>query len=234
MAQARVPVHYFEKKKKPAKVPASERQTQELVRPAGLSRRKSLGEMEPPIATQPTTDPPDPVKGRKRKKGISGEQERITDPGQVALPLEKLDAWLADGNRGEALRQMSRKQVAELCLFGHHLFERGRLPEAKVVFEAIVQLGVDDAFPHTMLGTILLAQGEAKQALPLFESAIKLDPRDVAARVYRGEIRIHTGHLRAGLSDLRKAATMAPATDPFVTRARKLIDRAGNKSRARR
>ncbi|HZN92439.1 MAG TPA: tetratricopeptide repeat protein, partial [Myxococcales bacterium] len=86
--------------------------------------------------------------------------------------------------------------------------------------------------PHTMLGTIYLAQGEAKAALPLFESAIKLDPKDVAAWVYRGEIRIHTGQTRAGLSDLKKATGLASATDPFVIRARKLLDR--SRSRARR
>jgi len=223
---ARVPVHYFEKKKKPT--PASERPTEELQRPVGLSRNPSLGEMEPPIATQPTTDPPG--KRKRKKKGASGEREPVTDPA-VKLPLEKLDAWLQDGARGEALKKMSRKQVAELCLFGHHLFENGRLPEAKVVFESIVGLGVEDAFPHTMLGTILLAQGEARAALPLFESAIKLDPKDVAAWVYRGEIRIHTGQTKQGLSDLKKAAGMASATDPFGARAKKLIDRVGGRAR---
>lgn len=228
----RVPVHYFEKKKKA--VSPSERPTEEIPRPSGLSRKPSLGEMEPPIATQPTTDPPDPVKGRKRKKkkGASGEVEPVTDP-PVRLPIEKLDAWLQEGASGEALKQMSRKQIAEVCLFGHHLFEAGRLQEAKVVFEGVVGLGVEDAFPHTMLGTIYLAQGEARAALPLFESAIKLDPKDVAAWVYRGEIRIHSGQLKAGLSDLKKATSMASATDPFVNRARKLIDRAGGR-RARR
>lgn len=234
MAQGRVPVHYFQKKQ-PAATPSHERPTEELRIPVGLSRNPSLGEMEPPIASQPTTDPPDPVKGRKRKKkkGSSGERERITDP-HVNLPLEKLDAWLQEGADGEALRKMSRKQIAELCLFGHHLFEGGRLAEARVVFEAIVRLGVEDAFPHTMLGTIYLAQGDSKAALPLFESAIKLDPRDVAAWVYRGEIRIRAGQLRTGLSDLKKATGLGSATDPFVARARKLIDRAGNKARARR
>jgi hypothetical protein len=230
----RVPVHYFEKKKKA--VSPSERPTEEIPRPLGLSRRDpSLGEMEPPIATQPATDPPDPVKGRKRKKkkGASGEVEPVTDP-SVKLPMEKLDAWLHDGASGEVLKQMSRKQIAELCLFGHHLFEAGRLQEAKVVFEAVVGLGVEDAFPHTMLGTIYLAQGESRAALPLFESAIKLDPRDVAAWVYRGEIRIHSGQMKAGLADLKKATGLASATDPFVTRARKLIDRAKTRGRARR
>src|SRR4051812_24800046 len=191
--------------------------------------------MEPPIATQPTTDPRDPVKGRKRKKkkAASSEVEPVTDP-SVRLPIEKLDAWLAEGASGEALKQMSRKQIAEVCLFGHHLFEAGRVQEAKVVFEGVVGLGVEDAFPHTMLGTIYLAQGEARAALPLFESAIKLDPRDVAAWVYRGEIRIHSGQLKAGLSDLKKATSLASATDPFVVRARKLIDRAKARGRARR
>src|SRR4051812_43531087 len=115
--------------------------------------------MEPPIATQPTTDPRDPVKGRKRKKkkAASSEVEPVTDP-SVRLPIEKLDAWLAEGASGEALKQMSRKQIAEVCLFGHHLFEAGRVQEAKVVFEGVVGLGVEDAFPHTMLGTIYLAR----------------------------------------------------------------------------
>lgn len=223
---ARVPVHYFEKKKRA--VPASERPTEELQRPVGLSRKRSLGEMEPPIATQPTTDPPG--KRKRKKKGASGELERVTDPA-VKLPLEKLDAWLADGARGEVLKKMSRKQIAELCLFGHHLFESGRMAEARVVFEGIVGLGVEDAFPHTMLGTILLAEGETRAALPLFESAIKLDPKDVAAWVYRGEIRLHAGQTKQGLSDLKKAAGMASAQDPFVARARKLIDRVGGRAR---
>src|SRR5690242_19424335 len=131
---ARVPVHYFEKKKKA--VPASERPTEELKLPLGLRRDPSLGEMEPPIAaTQPTTDPPGGRK-RRKKKGGSGELDVPTDPA-VKLPMEKLDAWLAGGADGEALKQMSRKQIAELCLFGHHLFETGRLQEAKVVFEGI-------------------------------------------------------------------------------------------------
>jgi len=222
---ARVPVHYFEKKAKA--VPASERPTEEIKRPVGLSRNPSLGEMEPPIAaTQPTTDPP----GKRKRKKKGAEVDPVTDPA-VKLPLEKLDAWLQDGARGEALKKMTRKQIAELCLFGHHLFENGRMAEAKVVFEGIVELGVEDAFPHTMLGTIYLAQGETRAALPLFESAIKLDPKDVAAWVYRGEIRLHAGQTKQGLSDLKKAAGMASAQDPFVARAKKLISRVGGRAR---
>jgi 4-hydroxy-L-threonine phosphate dehydrogenase PdxA len=57
--------------------------------------------------------------------------------------------------------------------------------------------------------------------------------KDVAAWVYRGEIRIHSGQTKAGLADLKKATSMASASDPFVTRARKLLDRAGGR-RARR
>jgi len=148
--------------------------------------------------------------------------------------VEQLDAWLAGGVKDDELRRMSPGQIAELCLFGHHLFEQGRLEEARLVFEGVVSLEVEDAFPHTMLGTIYLAQGEPDRALPLFESAIRLDPRDVAARVYRGEIRLRAGSQRAGLSDLRKAVGLASARDPFVVRARKLIDRAGGRSRARR
>jgi len=49
MAQARVPVHYFEKKAKP-RAPSHDGPTEELKQPVGLSRHPSLGEMEPQVS----------------------------------------------------------------------------------------------------------------------------------------------------------------------------------------
>jgi tetratricopeptide (TPR) repeat protein len=234
MGQPPVPIHYFPKRPPPQKLKADERPTEELRVPLGLTRGATL-EIEPPIAAQPTTDPPDPKKGRKRKRKGAPEVAAEPDGGgaEAAEPLD-LPGWLANGAPETRLQGLSRRQIAEICVFGHHLFETSRIQEAKVVFEGVVGLGVDDAFPHTMLGTIYLSQGEPRRALPLFEAAIKLDPRDVAAWVYRGEIRLQEGHLRQGLSDLRKACGLAAPADPFVARAKKLMTWATQKKSVRR
>lgn len=121
-------------------------------------------------------------------------------------------------------------QVAEMALLGHRLFEQGKISEAKIVFEGIVEQGVEDAFPHTMLGIIYLSAGDTARALALFEAALALEPEDIAARLYRAEIRLKNGRMRQALEELGKIARECPKDDPFARRARKLIDKAGGPS----
>ena len=68
----------------------------------------------------------------------------------------------------------------------------------------------------------------------LFEKALALDPKDIAALVYRGEIRLGAGRLREALEDLRRATALAAASDPFVARARRLIGLAQDRLRRQR
>lgn len=184
----------------------------------------------------------------------SSQDEPVTEPRGV--PFELPDAAAADrprrkkqrgGKRREeaaratasrtskpAAGPLDRSSLAERVLGGHQLFEQGKLDAAREVFEEIVSLGVDDAFPHTMLGTIYLAQGAHDRAVALFEEALALDPLDVAARVYRGEARLSRGRVEPALEDLRRALEVAPPDDPFVVRARRLIRIAGEMEKARR
>lgn len=119
---------------------------------------------------------------------------------------------------------VSREQVVGMSLYGHQLFEEGKLEEARVVFEGLVGMGVEDAYAHTMLGTIFLAQGDQDRALALFEAALGISGRDTAARVYRGEIRLNRGQTRAALEDFQAAIRSADPSDPFVERARRLAE----------
>jgi tetratricopeptide (TPR) repeat protein len=90
-------------------------------------------------------------------------------------------------------------------MFGHQLFELGRLEEARIIFEGLVSTNARDGFAHSMLGTIELARGELKRALALFEGALEVDPNDLAALVYRGEIRLNQKKPREALIDLERA-----------------------------
>ena len=73
-----------------------------------------------------------------------------------------------------------------------------------------------------MLGTVFLAMGAQDRAMALFEAALAIDPEDLAARVYRAEIRINQGRLGPAREELDRVLRQGPPDDPFVERAQRL------------
>lgn len=191
-----------------------------------LKEQVALGSDEDPSRRRAT---PRFVKAVKAKgKSRKSSKRRKTPLDGRASSSRRLDSTeiptLAGlGGPPAASGPLSPQQVAEMSLYGHQLFEQGRVAEARVVFEGLVGMQVKDAFPHTMLGTIYLAQGEQQRAMALFDSALELDPGDLAARVYRGEIRLNRGKLRTALEDLERAIENGLGDDPFVERAKRLV-----------
>jgi cytochrome c-type biogenesis protein CcmH/NrfG len=115
-----------------------------------------------------------------------------------------------------------REAHADMAALGHELFSRGRVAEAKVIFEGLAA-NAADAFTFTMLGTIHLAQNELDKALGRFEEALALDPEDLAALVYRAEIRLQKKRFRQAVDDLQRAIGLGRSGEPFVDRARRLL-----------
>ncbi len=125
--------------------------------------------------------------------------------------------------KGVAVSRKTPQEVADLSLFGHQLFEMGKVAEAKVIFEGLVGTGARDSFAHTMLGTIYLALKDQTKALMLFQAALDIDPDDVSALVYRGEIRLNRGKVKGAVEDLTRALKLGTSDDPFVERASRLL-----------
>jgi predicted Zn-dependent protease len=202
------------------------------------STRKRTRSRETPASARPRPDKApkaEPKKGDKpakkdRKRRITLEID--TDPA-LRYHVQKLDELLRAPSPTEPLRSMSRHELAEMSLFGHQLFETGRLDEARVVFEGLVGLDLADAFPHTMLGTVYLAMGRTDRAAALFEAALGLDPEDLAARVYQAELRLSLGEVRPAVRALEAVVAQGPAEDPFVNRAARLLEIAGQGGRRR-
>lgn len=146
---------------------------------------------------------------------ITGEHKKKRKTKEVPLPENTLAA-VASGRK-------TPQEVADLSLFGHQLFELGKVEEAKVIFEGLVGTGAKDAFTHTMLGTIYLALKDQAKALSLFQLALEIDPDEVSALVYRGEIRLNRGKLKGAVEDLTRAMKLGASDDPFVERAARLL-----------
>lgn len=164
---------------------------------------RSVTQTIPEVAiadVEPATEVDVAVVGSGKKRTKSSERTRRVEPKQAD----------ADG-------------LADMMELGHELFTRGKVNEARVVFEGLVVSNPDDPFIHTMLGTIHLARHDLDQALGAFEKALALDPDDVPARVYRAEIRLNKKRYRAATDDLNQALKVAAPDDPFADRARRLL-----------
>ncbi len=154
---------------------------------------------------------------RRTKSGSSHAKPRVSLTEVVAVPGQEMS-----------------QATSELISLGHALFEKGKVREAKIIFEGLSLSMPHDAFIRTMLGTVSLALNDLPAALEFFEAALQLDPNDVAARVYRGELRLHRRKLRLAIDDLEYAITHGAATDPFVERAKRLLTMARKSARASR
>jgi Tfp pilus assembly protein PilF len=142
---------------------------------------------------------------------------------EIPVPEVAAEAPKKRSRSAEHRRVTPRDALADMVALGHELFSRGKVNEARVVFEGLVISNPADAFAHTMLGTIHLARNDLDAALISFEKAIELDPDDVAARVYRGELRLNRKKVRAAADDFTWALKLAEAGDPFAERARRLL-----------
>ncbi|MGA9521012.1 MAG: tetratricopeptide repeat protein [Myxococcaceae bacterium] len=218
----RVQVIYFPKRTRDSRRPTREtpapepRETLEF-RPEIPEGEPVTEKVEAPVKNRRAPATARNGKGKRRRPSL----ELDTDPA-LRYHVQKLEEMLDSGSPAERLRGLSRRELAEIAMFGHQLFEAGRLEEARVVFEGLVGLDLEDAFPHTMLGTVFLALGAQDRAMALFEAALSIDPADLAARVYRAEIRINQGKLQPAKQDLERALRDGPVDDPFVERAHRL------------
>jgi cytochrome c-type biogenesis protein CcmH/NrfG len=172
------------------------------------------------------------------RKGEAGQQRRrksdLPQPNSAELEAAWKMALLLLQRGGRISGMLPPEAVSRMSFLGHQLFEAQRVKEAGHIFQLLARVDPKDSFTRTMLGTIHLAQGNPDLALRSFEAALKLDRHDLAALVYRGEIRLQEGKVRAGVEDLNRAVELGPAEDPFVQRARKLLRLASQSSKKRR
>jgi tetratricopeptide (TPR) repeat protein len=174
-------------------------------------RTQSITELKP--FDDDITDPTGATANDAGRRRVSGRRTKTLE-----------SSPLPEAHVGHVVkRARTPQEAADLAAFGHELFELGRFEEARVIFEGLVNHDVRDGFAHTMLGTIYLALNAHDRALALFQASLKIDADDLAALVYRGEIRLNRGKVKSAIEDLARAVTLAPASDPFVERAKRLL-----------
>jgi tetratricopeptide (TPR) repeat protein len=118
-------------------------------------------------------------------------------------------------------------EIAVLASAARHYADHGRLDEARDVFAGLIELEPGVSYLHTGLGCVLMRLGCLADALECFQAALRLDPQDVAALAYAGELCLEKGDEAGGLGYLERAIALDSAGEsPWALRARSVRARA--------
>ncbi len=114
-------------------------------------------------------------------------------------------------------------EFLERAMEGFEFYEQGNYTSAREIFEELSEKDPSEAYYRTALGAIFLAEDELDLALENFNQALKLNARDSAALVNRGEVNLRLGNIVEAAQDFARAVDLDPENkDPLTMRARLL------------
>jgi tetratricopeptide (TPR) repeat protein len=139
---------------------------------------------------------------------------RLMRSGDVSWDSPELTRRLKAYARGELtwaeVEGMTFEQAQAIAQVGCELAALGRLEEARVLFEGLVEGNPKDASAQAALATVYQKLGRVEEALAAYTSALAQAPGHPVALAHRGELRLRLGDAD-GLTDLALAVDADPA-----------------------
>ena len=148
-------------------------------------------------------------------------------PGLADQPYAaRLKAWTANpdqfgpGEIAAVLQSVVKerpKDVKPLTLLAQVQIQTGNVPGAVESIKKAIRLEPNDTDLWSNLGILLLMEGQGEETAPAgdaFRQAVKLDPKNPAARYHLARARIAAGDVAGGLDQWRALAADLPADDP--------------------
>ncbi len=163
---------------------------------------------------------PIPVIANKEK----AQKEAVTpDWDKVLYAPERVEKWVKGEITLQELNAISGPEMLEMAVIGFTMYEQGRYAEAKVVFQGLCNLDATEGYYRTALGAVYLAEEDLESALTCFNDAIRLNDKEIASFVNRGEVYLRQGKIIEAAHDFKKAVDLDPENkDPLSHRARVL------------
>ncbi len=151
--------------------------------------------------------------------------EMTTQPRPVVNEQDR--ALLRRFVRGEItfaeLEGMTAEDALALAETGHGFFKSGRIEEARTIFEGLAAVNHLDPYPRQVLGAICEREQETEQALRHYDVCLSLHRDNPWVLARRGEIRVRSGELHAGVEDLARACELDPKVSLMTTARAQLI-----------
>jgi tetratricopeptide (TPR) repeat protein len=112
-----------------------------------------------------------------------------------------------------------------------------RTPEAIRAFRAAIEWQKSAAHPSEQpllnLGTVLVEQGQAEEALPMLQQAVGIAPKDAKIREQLGNAYAATGHLAEAQREFEAAVRLSPDTAAYHYLLARVLHREGLEAAAK-
>ncbi|MGA9522942.1 MAG: tetratricopeptide repeat protein [Myxococcaceae bacterium] len=122
------------------------------------------------------------------------------------------------------MERLNWEEAKAIAQVGCEMAAAGRLEEARVIFEGLLDGNPNDSAVLAALGTVYQKLGRSDDALSVYDSAVNHDPRNPVALGNRGELKLRAGD-RNGFSDLARAIEADPHGETQAGRRAKSLVR---------
>ncbi|MFL5318488.1 MAG: tetratricopeptide repeat protein [Myxococcaceae bacterium] len=121
----------------------------------------------------------------------------------------KLKAYARGEMTWAEVEGITFEEAKAIAQVGCDLAGAGRLEEARIIFEGLVEMNPKDSAARAALGTVYQKLGRSDEAMVEYSASLAQDPRNPVALANRGELRLKAGD-RNGFTDLAMAIDSDP------------------------
>lgn len=139
--------------------------------------------------------------------------------------VSKLKAYAAGEATWAEVEGMTFEEAKAIAQVGCDLASAGRLEEARVIFEGLIESNPKDSAAQAALGTVYQRLGRIEDAIAAYAASLERDPQNPVALAHRGELRLNKGD-REGFTDLARAVEADPHGETQAGRRAKSLIRA--------
>lgn len=139
--------------------------------------------------------------------------------------VAKLKSYAAGETTWAEVEGMTFEEAKAIAQVGCDLAAAGRLEEARIIFEGLVESNPKDSAAQAALGTVYQRLGRVEDAIASYAAALERDPQNPVALAHRGELRMNRGE-REGFTDLARAVESDPHGETRAGRRAKSLIRA--------
>lgn len=132
----------------------------------------------------------------------------------------------------DALRLQPNYVTAQLTLSRIYLEQLNRLSDAKVFTAKAYALQPKRSDVLTMVGRLMMAEGDVQQAIPFFEHATELNRRDHAAYYWLGKAKAQNHEYQGALQALNTSVWLFPNSAPAYHMMGSIYQQQGNQAAA--
>lgn len=116
------------------------------------------------------------------------------------------------------------EMLFQMAEHGLTQFKVGRYGDAERVFKVLTILDWENAYYHSVMGSILQRQKRYGEAIAEYDQALELMPDDITSLTNRGEVYMQHGLVDEARSDFEHAVKLDPGgEDRWANRARILL-----------